>query len=101
MNRYNERKIENILRRIIKEEEINLSADVELLKTHSSIPGCDPQRLDFQRCSTEAFKTLPAPEFVKLFEKLAQQSDEPLENPMEKIGDMNESRRRSLHRRRY
>jgi hypothetical protein len=99
MNRYTERKIENLLRRIIKEEEINLSADVELLKTHSSIPGCDPARLDFQRCSTEAFKTLPAPEFVKLFEKLSQQSDEPLENPMEKIGDMNESRRyRSRYR---
>jgi hypothetical protein len=99
MNRVTERKIENILRRIIKEEEVNLAADVELLKTHSNIPGCDPQRLDFQKCSTEAFKTLPAPEFVKLFEKLSQQSDEPLENPMEKIGDMNESRRRYYRRR--
>jgi hypothetical protein len=99
MNRYSEKRIENVLRRILKEEEINLAADVELLKTHSNIPGCDPARLDFQKCSTEAFKTLPAPEFVKLFEKLSQQSDEPLENPMEKIGDMNESRRfRSRYR---
>jgi hypothetical protein len=99
MDRYSTKKIENILRKILREEEVNLSADVELLKTHSNIPGCDPQRLDFQRCSTEAFKTLPAPEFVKLFEKLAQQSDEPLENPMEKISDMNESRRyRSRYR---
>ena len=100
MNRLNERKLERLLRRIVKEEEVNLAADVELLKTHSNIPGCDPERLDFQKCSTEAFKTLPAPEFVKLFEKLSQQSDEPLENPMEKMGEMSESRRR-FNRRRY
>lgn len=100
MNRLNERKLERLLRRIVREEEVNLAADVELLKTHSNIPGCDPERLDFQKCSTEAFKTLPAPEFVKLFEKLSQQSDEPLENPMDSMGEMSESRRR-YYRNRY
>lgn len=93
--RITESDLRRIINKILKEDEIDLASDVELFKSHSDIPGCDPQRLDFQRCTTEAFKTLPAPEFVALFEKLSKQSDQPLENPMEKMGgDMAESRRR-------
>ena len=92
--RLTESDLKRIINKILKEDEIDLASDVELFKSHSDIPGCDPQRLDFQRCTTEAFKTLPAPEFVALFEKLSKQSDEPLENPLSSMDSMAESRRR-------
>lgn len=89
--RLTESDLRRIITKILKEDEIDLTSDIELFKSHSDIPGCDPQRLDFQRCTTEAFKTLPAPEFVALFEKLSAQSPEELENP---LSTMAESRRR-------
>lgn len=89
--RLTESDLRKIITKILKEDEIDLASNVELFKSHSDIPGCDPQRLDFQKCTTEAFKTLPAPEFVALFEKLSAQSPEELENP---LSTMTESRRR-------
>jgi len=96
--RLTESDLRRIINRILKEDEIDLTADLEVFKNHSDIPGCDPSRLDFQRCTTEAFKKLPAEEFLALFTKLSNQSDTPLENPMEKMGDIAESRRRFKRR---
>jgi len=92
--RLTESDLRKIINRILKEDEIDLKSDIEAIESHSDIPGCDPTRLDFQRCTTEAFKKLPAEEFLALFTKLSNQSDVPLENPMEKMGDIAESRRR-------
>ena len=97
--RLTESDLRRIINRILKEDEIDLADDVKAFENHSDIPGCDPSSLDFQMCTTEAFKKLPAEEFLSLFTKLSNQSKEPLENPMEKMGTMAESRRRRYGRR--
>jgi hypothetical protein len=90
--------LRRIINRILKEDEIDLKSDFETIESHSDIPGCDPSQLNFQRCTTEAFKKLPADKFLALFTKLSNQSDVPLENPMEKMSDMMESRIRRKYR---
>lgn len=96
--RLTESDLRRIITKILKEDEIDLKAEIEPFEKHSSIPGCNPTRLDFQRCTTEAFKTLPAAEFTDLFAALSKKSEEPLDNPLEKMGDMMESRIRRKYR---
>jgi len=92
--RLTESDIKRIVDKVLKEDEIDLEGDVEVFKSHRNIPGCDPSNLDFKKCTTEAFNVLPAGEFVALFEKLSKQSNEPLDNPMDQLSDITESRRR-------